>query len=118
MSYSDKEAYKNSNVHARFIDNWNETGNGMEERLEKLEEQIAVIRDRNRRVEADKAWETSSFRIAAIAGMTYVVAFSFMWSVGNVRPWLNALIPAIGFVLSTQSLPFVKRSWLKRNKMI
>lgn len=86
----------------------------MEERLEKLEEQIAALRDRNRRVDADKAWETSRFRVATIAGMTYAVAFLFMWSVGIGRPWLNALIPVLGFILSTLSLPSIKQWWVGR----
>ncbi len=35
----------------------------MEEKLQKLEKEVAAIKERNLRVEADKAWETSSFRI-------------------------------------------------------
>lgn len=86
----------------------------MDERIETIERDIASLAERNRRVDADKAWETSGFRVATIAVMTYVVATLFMRSIGVARPWLNALIPVFGFVLSTLSLPPIKRWWIGR----
>jgi len=35
----------------------------MEDKIQKIEREIETIKERNLRVEADKAWETSSFRI-------------------------------------------------------
>jgi len=29
------------------------------------------------------------------------------------RPWLNAIVPSIGFLLSTLTLPFFKEVWKK-----
>lgn len=46
----------------------------MDERLEKIKQEIRTITERNRRVEADKAWETSLFRLFSIAIVTYCVA--------------------------------------------
>ena len=73
---------------------------------------IAQIKERNERVEADKAWETSATRILSIALMTYVIAVVAFMAMGNEHPFRNALIPVIGFFLSTQSLPFLKKAWI------
>ncbi|MBI4437345.1 hypothetical protein HY631_00090 [Candidatus Uhrbacteria bacterium] len=86
----------------------------MEERLTQIESEIASLKERNRRVEADKAWETSWFRVITIAGMTYFVAVLFMWSINVSRPWASALVPVIGFILSTLSLPAIKHWWIEK----
>lgn len=80
-----------------------------------IEERVQRIEDRNARVEAEKAWEVSMFRVATIVGITYIVATGVLFSIGNDAPFRNALIPAIGYFLSTQSLPAIKRSWIKKN---
>ena len=79
-----------------------------------LKEQIREIRERNNRVEADKAWETSYFRIIFIAIITYIVAGLFLYIIGNHDFLMNALVPTIGYLLSAQSLPILKRWWIKR----
>lgn len=86
----------------------------MEERIKKLEEEILVIKSRNSRVEAEKAWETSLFRVATIALITYVIALFIMKSIGVKGYFLNALVPTVGYILSTQSLPFIKKWWIGR----
>lgn len=77
---------------------------------------IEAIEERNRRVELDKAWETSCVRRGFIAVITYLVAVWFMWSIGVEDAYLNALVPTGGYVLSTLSLPFLKKMWLKNKK--
>ena len=77
-----------------------------------MKEDIEQIKERNRRVEADKAWETSKTRKIIITLMTYVVIVFFLWSIDTPNPWYNAIVPAIGFILSTLSLPFFKNFWL------
>ena len=86
----------------------------MEEELGQLKRDVAAIKERNRRVEADKAWETSRFRIFSITVVTYIIAAVALFSIGNSAPFTNALIPTIGFFLSVQSLPLVKRVWIER----
>ncbi|HOO50328.1 MAG TPA: hypothetical protein PLK94_03455 [Alphaproteobacteria bacterium] len=76
-----------------------------------LDQALADIQERNARVELDKAWETSKTRRAVIAGMTYIVATLYMMSLGVSQPMLNALIPTGGYLLSTLSLPIVKKIW-------
>lgn len=78
-----------------------------------MKDEIERIEARNRRVEADKAWETSKTRKLLIAVMTYLVIVIFLVSIDAPKPWLNAIVPTAGFVLSTLTLPFFKRVWLK-----
>ena len=79
-----------------------------------MEKDIAAIQARNARVEADKAWETSYVRKIAIIIITYVLATIVMWWLGVPVPYLNAIIPTMGFYLSTLSLGFVKTIWIKK----
>ena len=79
-----------------------------------MEERIAKIEDRNKSVETDKAWETSWTRSGLIALFTYVIVGVFLTIIHVPNPWISALVPVIGFALSTISLPFFKRLWIKR----
>jgi hypothetical protein len=54
-----------------------------------METELEKINERNKRVELDKAWE---IRIA--------------------DPFINALVPTGGYLLSTLSLSFVKQWWI------
>jgi hypothetical protein len=75
---------------------------------------VNQILERNARVEADKAWETSLTRRGLVAVITYLVAALFMWRIGVDEPFLNALVPTGGYLLSTLSLRVVKHWWLKQ----
>lgn len=86
----------------------------MEERLRQIEEALKALHERNARVEADKAWETSVFRMVSIALVTYIVAVLLLYSIGVERAFLAALVPAVGFMLSVQSLPVLKRWWIRQ----
>src|SRR3989344_2982809 len=85
----------------------------MNEELEKIKKDIAKIRERNLRVEEDKACETSYFRILPITFITYIVAAFLLYFIGAENYFWGALVPAAGFFLSTQTLPFIKKWWLK-----
>lgn len=78
-----------------------------------IEKDIADIKARNARVEMDKAWETSTARKLCILIITYILATLVMWTIGVPQPYLNALIPTLGFYLSTLSLGFAKKYWIK-----
>ena len=86
----------------------------MEDRILELENKVAEIQKRNARVEANKAWETSGVRIISIAVITYLVVAVILHFINVPRIWLNAIIPTIGFILSIQTLPVIKRWWVKR----
>lgn len=83
-----------------------------DDRLEQIEQALESIKQRNLRVEADKAWEVSAFRIVTICGITYLIAAVLLYVIGAERFWLGALVPTLGFFLSTQSLPAIKRWWV------
>ncbi|MBI2972085.1 MAG: hypothetical protein HYY37_06705 [Candidatus Aenigmarchaeota archaeon] len=83
--------------------------------LRKLEERIAHIEERNRKVESDKAWETSYSRRALLVLFTYVAVGAYLHAIGVRDAWLHAIVPAFAFMLSTLTLPFFKRVW-KRNR--
>lgn len=84
------------------------------DRLDELERAIREIEERNIRVEAEKAWEVSFARRALIILGTYAIAVLVFFSVGSLRPFLDALIPMVAYILSTQSLPLIKRWWMRR----
>ena len=86
-----------------------------ENRLEVIEKELEQIRKRNERVEGDKRWETSGFRKVVIFVITYIVAAVWLISIDDTNPLLKALVPALGWYLSTLSIPFVKRWWIRRN---
>lgn len=81
-----------------------------------IEEEILAIQERNRRVEVDKAWETSWTRRIFITAATYVIAGIWLVLIDDSYPWLKAFVPSGGYVLSTLSLPIVKRWWGNRRK--
>lgn len=79
-----------------------------------LENRVAAIEDRNRRVEADKAWETSWTRRVSIALMTYGLIVGFLFFIDNDAPLINGLVPVAGFLLSTLILKSIRAAWEKR----
>jgi preprotein translocase subunit SecF len=75
--------------------------------------EIEKIKNRNLKVEADKAWETSFSRKILIAILTYFVIVLFFKFTHLSKPFINAIIPTLGFLLSTLSIPFFKKFWIK-----
>lgn len=80
--------------------------------IEQLEEEINKIKERNRRVETEKTWETSWTRKIIISALTYLVILLFFLSAGISKPFVNSIVPAVAFILSTLSVPFIKQLWL------
>ena len=81
--------------------------------METIEERLNKIEERNKRVELDKAWEGSLLRIILISLITYLAAYLVLVSIGISKAYLSALIPVLGFILSTQSISMVKKYWIK-----
>ena len=86
------------------------------EDMRNLEKRIASIEKRNKRVELDKAWETSISRKVIIVILTYIVIVIFFFSMNFQKPFTNAIVPSLGFIISTFSLPYFKKKWVE-NKM-
>ncbi len=78
-----------------------------------IEKKLNAIEQRNKRVELDKAWETSFSRKIIITVLTYITIVLFFIVAQLPKPFINSIVPTTGFVLSTLSLPFFKRLWIK-----
>jgi len=81
--------------------------------MDQLESRISTIEARNAKVELDKAWETSWTRKILLIIFTYLSIAIYMDAIEVDRPWLNAIVPAVGFLLSTLTLPFFRELWEK-----
>ncbi len=81
--------------------------------LASLQKEIDAIKLRNLRVEKDKAWETSTPRKVSVAILTYLTILVFFVVIKVDNPLVNAIVPTLGFLLSTMSLPFIKKWWQK-----
>jgi hypothetical protein len=83
--------------------------------MKEINEKIEIIEERNKRVEKDKAWETSKTRIFIIIVLTYIFATLYLAVADTANPFLGSVIPCVGFLLSTQSLKIFKQIWLKKH---
>ena len=82
-----------------------------------LEKEIKKIQERNKRVELDKAWETSWTRKICIMILTYIVVIIYSYVIRKYdNIFLSSLVPVIGFTLSTLSLKLVRKIWENNNK--
>ena len=79
-----------------------------------IEKEIEQIRKRNLRVEADKAWEVSWIRRGLVAILTYFVVVVFFYFAGLPDPFVNSIMTALAFILSTLTLQALKRVWIKK----
>jgi len=83
-----------------------------------IEKEIEEIKNRNKRVELDKAWETSTTRKICICVLTYLVVVLYSYTIETISNiFLSSIVPVIGFTLSTLSLNFIRKIWEKRIKM-
>lgn len=78
-----------------------------------LEKRVVVIEARNKRVEKDKKWETSSTRRGLLIIFTYLAIGFYLSAINVSSPWLNAIVPSLAFWLSTLTLPFFRKIWEK-----
>lgn len=80
--------------------------------MNKLEKRIEAIEKRNKKVETDKAWETSWTRRICIMILTYIIVIIYSYIVRNYdNILLSSLVPVIGFTLSTLSLKLIRKIW-------
>lgn len=84
--------------------------------METLEQELEKIKERNKKVETDKAWERSWTRRIVIAILTYLIALVWLMMISEPYAGWKAFVPVVGYVLSTLSLPFIKNLWVKNQK--
>lgn len=78
-----------------------------------LEKRLTAVEERNARVEAEKAWETSWVRRISVAVLTYIVVVSYLFAINNDKPFVNGLVPVVGYLLSTLVLKTIRSIWQK-----
>lgn len=78
-----------------------------------IESEIKTIKERNVRVEQDKAWEVSLTRKTTISILTYIIAVIWLLLINETDIFLKAVVPVFGYILSTLSLSIIKNIWLR-----
>lgn len=86
----------------------------MIQQLDSIQREIDVIKKRNKRVEADKAWETSWAHRILVAVLTYIVIVIFMIISRLEQPFISALVPSAAYLISMSTLSIFKKHWIKR----
>lgn len=82
-----------------------------------LEKEINDIKERNKTVELNKAWETSKTRKICIMILTYLIVVLYSLSISKISNiFLSSIVPVIGFALSTLSLSTIRKMWEKKVK--
>lgn len=82
-----------------------------------LEKEINKIKERNQKVELNKAWEVSWTRRLCIIMLTYIVVILYSFAINKISNiFLSSLVPVIGFVLSTLSLNTIRKIWERKIK--
>lgn len=81
-----------------------------------VEKEIEQIKNRNKRVELDKKWETSLTRKICICILTYMIVVIYSYLIKKINNiFLSSLVPVIGFFLSTLSLKYIRKLWERSN---
>lgn len=82
--------------------------------LDQLKQEIENLKSRNKKVEAEKAWETSIYRKISIVIITYIFMVIVMYFLELWKPFVSAIIPTLWYFLSTLSLWIIKKIYLKK----
>lgn len=77
--------------------------------LQQISQELEKIKQRNKKVETDKAWESSIARKILLMIFTYFALWIYMQAIDISNPRLNAIIPTVWFLLSTLTLPRFKK---------
>lgn len=81
--------------------------------LKELANKISSMDHRNRIRDYSKEFEGSLMRIIMIMVLTYAILSVYMLLAGLDRPWISAIVPTVGFQLSTVSLPSIKNCYVE-----
>ena len=82
--------------------------------LNEIKKELDFIKSRNKRVETDKAWETSWTRKIIITITTYVLIVIFMYIAKLEKPIIGAIIPSVAYLLSVSSMTLIKKVWINK----
>ncbi|MCA9386583.1 hypothetical protein KC669_00970 [Candidatus Dojkabacteria bacterium] len=85
----------------------------IEERIILLEEKVEKLNLLNRYTQMQDEWDKSITRIVLVVIFTYAFVVLFMYFLGVKNPLLNALLPAGAYILSTRTIPYFKKIWIR-----
>ncbi len=83
--------------------------------MDDINARLKAIEGRNKTVELDKKWETSWSRKFILIILTYLVIAIYFNFANIEKPLINAVVPSLAFVISTLSMPYFKKIWIKLN---
>ncbi len=75
-----------------------------------LEKEVLALQARNRKVEGDKAWETSLIRRLTITVATYILAGVWLVLIHDTFPWLKAFVPSLGYLFFDRIFVYDKKT--------
>lgn len=75
---------------------------------------IIALKARNKKVEADKAWETSWTRRGIIGGVTYIIVAFWLAVIGVNHNLIHALVPVASYLVAMAALPMLKQYWIDK----
>ena len=81
--------------------------------LKELEQEINTIKQRNKRVELDKKWETSGIRKICICILTYIVVVIYSYIVRNYD---NIFLSSLVLAIRIYFIYFIFKIWEKNQK--
>lgn len=88
--------------------------NDMIERLNNLQHEVNKLKKRNFEKDRGKEFESSYTRVLFLMAVTYWTLFGYMaLIIQSPNPFLDAIVPTVGFNISTWSLPYVKEWWIQ-----
>jgi len=79
-------------------------------------QELDNIKKRNKKVELEKAWETSLERKISVALITYIIVVIIMYFLDFENIFINALIPTIWYILSTIGVNPMKNIYIRKKK--
>ncbi len=84
--------------------------------LSDIEKRVSQTEERNKRVEKDKAWETSLVRRVFITISTYILVVIFLHTIKAEKPFFGAIVPSVAYFISTASIGILKSWWLEKRR--
>lgn len=76
-----------------------------------LQQAVAELKQRNERKDFEKRWEVGPARTLLIIALTYGCLFCYMWLVNMEAALLSAVVPTVGYALSTLAFPGARDRW-------
>ena len=73
---------------------------------------IITLKEKNKKIEAEKAWETSNTRRGIIAVVTYIIVAIWLDMLDVKHHYLHALVPVCAYLVAMSMLPFLKNYWI------